>query len=95
VQGVDAMRSIPEKGKRSDHADALKTSAGALNPYQLHVVKKLSTPAETCKNLAILIGYAETEKSMYESDFSVPVAMIMGSERMEYPMSYSHQWMIG
>jgi 23S rRNA (guanosine2251-2'-O)-methyltransferase len=79
--GVDAI-VIPEKGSAQINSDALKTSAGALNHLPVVRVKNLFY---TCRDLQksglVLIGITEkTEKSMYEADFSVPVAMIMGSE---------------
>jgi len=79
--GVDAI-VIPEKGSAQINSDAIKTSAGALNFLPIVRVKNLFY---TCRDLQksglILIAVTEkTEKSMYEADFSVPVAMVMGSE---------------
>jgi 23S rRNA (guanosine2251-2'-O)-methyltransferase len=79
--GVDAI-VIPEKGSAQINSDAIKTSAGALNFLPIVRVKNLFY---TCRDLQksglILIAVTEkTEKSMYDADFSVPVAMVMGSE---------------
>ncbi|MBN3518533.1 23S rRNA (guanosine(2251)-2'-O)-methyltransferase RlmB [Algoriphagus lutimaris] len=79
--GVDAI-VIPSKGSAQINSDAVKTSAGALNFLPVARVKNLFY---TCRDLQksglTLIAITEkTDKSMYEADFSAPVAMIMGSE---------------
>ncbi|UZD22499.1 23S rRNA (guanosine(2251)-2'-O)-methyltransferase RlmB [Algoriphagus halophytocola] len=79
--GVDAI-VIPEKGSAQINSDAIKTSAGALNFLPVVRVKNLFY---TCRDLQksglILVAITEkTDKIMYEADFSLPVAMIMGSE---------------
>lgn len=79
--GVDAI-VIPEKGSAQINADALKTSAGALNYLPIARVKNLFY---TCRDLQksglTLIAITEkASKNMYEADFSSPVALVMGSE---------------
>lgn len=79
--GVDAI-VIPSKGSAQINSDAVKTSAGALNFLPVARVKNLFY---TCRDLQksglTLVAITEkTQKSMYEADFSAPVAMIMGSE---------------
>ncbi len=79
--GVDAI-VIPEKGSAQINSDALKTSSGALNFLPVARVRNLFY---TCRDLQksglILVAITEkTNKTMYEVDFSVPVALVMGSE---------------
>lgn len=79
--GVDAI-VIPSKGSAQINSDAVKTSAGALNFLPVARVKNLFY---TCRDLQksglTLVAITEkTPKSMYEADFSIPVAMVMGSE---------------
>jgi 23S rRNA (guanosine2251-2'-O)-methyltransferase len=79
--GVDAI-VIPSKGSAQINSDAVKTSAGALNFLPVARVKNLFY---TCRDLQksglTLVAITEkTPKSMYETDFSIPVAMVMGSE---------------
>lgn len=79
--GVDAI-VIPEKGSAQINSDAIKTSVGALN--FLPVVRSRNL-FYTCRDLQksglVLVAITEkTDKTMYETDFSVPVAMVMGSE---------------
>lgn len=79
--GVDAI-VIPSKGSAQINSDAVKTSAGALNFLPVARVRNLFY---TCRDLQksglTLIAITEkTDKSMYEADFSAPVAMVMGSE---------------
>ncbi|MBN7817394.1 23S rRNA (guanosine(2251)-2'-O)-methyltransferase RlmB [Algoriphagus pacificus] len=79
--GVDAI-VIPAKGSAQINSDAVKTSAGALNFLPVVRSKNLFY---TCRDLQksglTLVAITEkTTKSMYEADFSAPVALVMGSE---------------
>lgn len=79
--GVDAI-IIPQKGSASINADAVKTSTGAL--YNIPVCKEnnLKKTIEFLQNSGIQIVSA-TEKAVdfvYEADFSLPTAIVMGSE---------------
>ncbi|MEN2281085.1 23S rRNA (guanosine(2251)-2'-O)-methyltransferase RlmB [Algoriphagus sp. SE2] len=79
--GVDAI-VIPAKGSAQINSDAVKTSAGALNFLPVVRSKNLFY---TCRDLQksglTLVAITEkTTKSMYEADFSNPVALVMGSE---------------
>jgi len=79
--GIDAI-VIPEKGSAQINSDAIKTSAGALNFLPIVRVKNLFY---TCRDLQksglVLVSITEkTDKNMYEADFSIPTALIMGSE---------------
>lgn len=81
VAGVDAI-VIPEKGSVSVNADAIKTSAGALHSIPVCREKNLKEAILFLKNSGIKV-LAATEKaaSFYtETDLSVPVAIVMGSE---------------
>jgi len=79
--GVDAI-VIPSKGSAQINSDAVKTSAGALNFLPIARVKNLFyTCRDMQKSGLTLVAITEkTSKSMYEADFSSPVAMVMGSE---------------
>ena len=79
--GVHAL-VIPAKGAAPVNADALKTSAGALNRIPVCRVPNLRTAAYYLKDSGITI-IAATEKStkrIYEYDFTHPAAIIMGAE---------------
>jgi 23S rRNA (guanosine2251-2'-O)-methyltransferase len=81
VAGVDAI-VIPARGSVSVNADAIKTSAGALHSIPVCREKSLKEAIVFLKNCGIKV-VAATEKaaSFYtETDLSVPVAIIMGSE---------------
>ncbi|MDH5380817.1 MAG: 23S rRNA (guanosine(2251)-2'-O)-methyltransferase RlmB [Cyclobacteriaceae bacterium] len=79
--GVDAI-VIPARGSAALNADAMKTSAGALNyvpvcrsPYLIDDINYLKNSGLT------LIGMTEkTDKGLYDLQISGPVALIMGSE---------------
>jgi 23S rRNA (guanosine2251-2'-O)-methyltransferase len=83
VAGVDAI-VIPERGSVSVNADAIKTSAGALHSIPVCREKNLKEAILFLKNSGIKV-VAATEKaaSFYtETDLSLPVAIVMGSEDM-------------
>lgn len=79
--GVDAI-VIPEKGSAQINSDAVKTSAGALNYLPVARVRNLFYACRDLQKMGLtLVAITEkTEKSMYEADFSSPVALVMGSE---------------
>ena len=79
--GVDAI-IIPAKGSASVNADAIKTSTGAL--YNIPVCKEgnLVNVIKYLQSAGISI-FSASEKSaefIYDADFSVPAAIVMGSE---------------
>lgn len=79
--GVDAI-IIPQKGSASVNADAVKTSTGAL--YNIPVCKEASLRNifNYLQQSGIQIVSA-TEKAsdfIYDADFSLPTAVVMGSE---------------
>ena len=79
--GVHAI-IVPEKGSAPVNSDAVKTSAGALHTVPVCRVKSLNQVISYLKNSGIKI-VAATEKvknKYYESDFTLPTAIIMGSE---------------
>jgi 23S rRNA (guanosine2251-2'-O)-methyltransferase len=79
--GVHAI-IIPNKDSVSVTADAIKTSAGALNKIPVCKVEDLHSVIHYLKESGVQIA-ASTEKSnrlLYEADFTVPLAVVMGSE---------------
>ena len=63
-------------------ADALKTSAGALHNIPICREFNLKATIEYLKNCGLqIVGCTEkTDDMIYQPDFSVPTAIIMGSE---------------
>ena len=81
VAGVDAI-VIPARGSVSVNADAIKTSAGALHTLPVCRENNLKEAVVFLKNSGIKV-VAATEKAAKnhtETDLSVPVAILMGSE---------------
>ena len=79
--GVHAI-VVPAKGAAPINADALKTSAGALNRIPVCRVPNLRTALYYLKDSGIQIVSA-TEKStklVYDCNFNQPTAIIMGAE---------------
>ncbi|MEO9532618.1 MAG: 23S rRNA (guanosine(2251)-2'-O)-methyltransferase RlmB [Crocinitomicaceae bacterium] len=79
--GVHAI-VIPHKDSVSVTSDAIKTSAGALNKIPVCKVADLSKVVYQLKQLGLQV-VASTEKTKthsYEIDFTLPTAIIMGSE---------------
>lgn len=79
--GVNAI-VIPSRGSALITADAIKTSAGALNFIPVCREENLKNTLTYLKDSGIqLIGCTEkAEKHLYEADYSIPCAIIMGSE---------------
>lgn len=79
--GVHAV-VIPEKGSAQINSDAVKTSAGALNHLPVVRVKNLYYTVKDLKKMGLnIVSVSEkTERLMYEADFTLPTALIMGSE---------------
>jgi len=79
--GVHAI-VFPTQGSAQVNADAMKTSAGALNNIPVCRTKNLSQTIDYLKNSGLQL-VAATEKSgtmMYDVNFTLPTAIIMGSE---------------
>lgn len=81
VAGVDAI-VIPARGSVSVNADAIKTSAGALYSIPVCRENNLKETIVFLKNSGIKVVAATEKAASYytETDLSVPVAIVMGSE---------------
>lgn len=79
--GVHAI-VIPEKGSAQINSDAVKTSAGALNHLPVARVKNLYYIVKDLKKMGLnVVAVTEkTEKLMYDTDFTSPTVLILGSE---------------
>jgi 23S rRNA (guanosine2251-2'-O)-methyltransferase len=79
--GADAL-VIQSRGNALVGGDAMKTSAGALNLLPVCREENLKNTLINLKNTGIrVIGCTEkTETSLYNSDLSGPIAIVMGSE---------------
>jgi len=79
--GVDALL-FPSQGSAMINADAVKTSAGALTKLDISRVSNLKETIQFLKDSGITIVAASEKASalFYEVDFTMPVAIIMGSE---------------
>ena len=79
--GVDAI-VIPAKGSAQVNADAIKTSAGALNILPVCKVESLKSTLSYLRESGLKL-LAATEKGTvdsFEADFGSPCAIILGSE---------------
>jgi len=79
--GVDLI-IIPVKGSAQINEEAIKRSSGALLNMNISRERDL---AEVCRSLSSyglqLVGCSEKgEKNIYEVDYKVPTAIVMGSE---------------
>src|SRR5690554_2078798 len=81
VAGVDAI-VIPARGSVSVNADAIKTSAGALHTIPVCRENSLKEAILFLKNSGVkVVAASEKAAELYtESDMSIPVAIVMGSE---------------
>lgn len=79
--GVNAI-VIPAKESALINADAMKTSAGALNKIPVCRTSNLREAIKFIKNSGLqVIGATEKSNSLYfEADYSGPTAIILGSE---------------
>ena len=79
--GVHAI-VIPTKGAAQINADAMKTSSGALNFLPVCREENLYHTVKFLQNSGIqVVACSEkVSKNIYDIDFSVPTAIIMGSE---------------
>ena len=73
---------VPQKGSAAINGDALKTSAGALHNIPICREFNLKATIEYLKNSGLqIIGCTEkTENFIYQTDLTIPTAIIMGSE---------------
>ena len=80
--GADAI-VIPGKGSVNITADAVKTSAGALNSIPVCQVDQIADGVDILQSMGVKI-YSCSEKGMEKAediDFKVPCAIVMGSEK--------------
>jgi len=79
--GVDAI-IIPERGGAQINADAIKTSAGALNTIPVHRSANLKETLHYLRQSGLTIAAASEHASSnyYEADLTGPLVIIMGSE---------------
>lgn len=79
--GVHAM-IVPAKGSAQINSDAIKSSAGAI--YQIPICRSenLKSTIDFLKRsgLRIIACTEKCEKTIYETDFSLPAAILLGSE---------------
>ncbi len=79
--GMDAL-IVPSKGSAQINADAIKTSAGALNNIPVCRVNSLEDAAKYLQDSGFQL-VAATEKAedfIFSADFNKPVALILGAE---------------
>lgn len=79
--GVDAL-ILPAKGSAMINADAIKTSAGALTRMLLSRTSSIRETIKFLKDSGLrVVGSRENSGTLYhETDYTVPLALIMGSE---------------
>ena len=79
--GVHAI-IIPDKDSVSVTGDAIKTSAGALNKIPVCKVNDLNSIIHYLKESGVQIAASteKTDRTLFEADFTVPLAIVMGSE---------------
>ncbi len=79
--GLDGI-IIPNKGNAPLTADAMKTSAGALNHLPICREFDLSRTIRRLKEngIQVIACTEKAEKTLYETNLSGPVAVILGSE---------------
>ena len=87
--GVDAI-IIPSHGSVTVNADAVKTSAGALHTLPVCREKNITETIKYLKNSGFRIVCAtERGKINYtQSDFNVPVCIVMGAEDTGIPSEH-------
>jgi len=81
--GFDAI-IIPAKGSAQINADAIKTSAGALNSIPVCRVNALTDVARYLQEsgFQLIAATEKTEEYFYKTDYTKPVAIILGAEDM-------------
>ena len=79
--GVDAI-VIPSRGSALINGDAMKTSAGALSRINVCRVENIKDTIDFLKSSGVkIVSISEKgRKNIWEGDFMVPVAIMMGSE---------------
>lgn len=90
--GVHAL-VIPQKGVGALNEDAINTSAGALEHISVCRMKDLQSAIEELhlNGVKVFASEMKAEKNIFESNFSEPSAIIMGSEdKGIHPSLYKH-----
>jgi len=79
--GVDAL-IVPSKGSAQINADAVKTSAGALNTLPVCRVESLYDTVKYLKSsgFSIIASIEKADRLIYQMDFNSPLAIILGAE---------------
>ncbi len=79
--GVHAIL-IPSRGSGQINSDAIKSSAGAIFNIPICRSENLKTAIEELKasGLRIVACTEKTDTIIYKNDFTVPTAVILGSE---------------
>ncbi len=79
--GVDAI-VVPTRGSAAVNSDAMKTSAGALNYLPICRTENLKITIDFLKNsgIQIIACTEKTDQSIYDVDYTNPVAIMLGSE---------------
>ncbi|MDB5252950.1 MAG: methyltransferase [Flaviaesturariibacter sp.] len=79
--GVHAI-IIPEKGVGALNEDAVLTSAGALEQIPICRVNSLMKAVDDLhmNGIQVLATEMTAQKTTFETDFTIPVAIVMGSE---------------
>jgi 23S rRNA (guanosine2251-2'-O)-methyltransferase len=79
--GVDAVL-VPEKNSAGINADAVKTSAGALFKVPVCRTNSLRKTIENLKlsGLRIISASEKAQKYYYQTNFTVPTALVVGDE---------------
>ena len=82
VRDEKTLGLIPEKGAAAVNSDALKTSAGALHNIPVCREFNLKATIDYLKNCGLqIVGCTEkSDNPIYSPDYTVPTAIIMGSE---------------
>lgn len=73
---------VPSRGSAQIGSDAMKTSAGALNYMPICRSENLKVTIQNLKEngIQVIACSEKADQTIYETDFSVPVALLMGSE---------------
>jgi 23S rRNA (guanosine2251-2'-O)-methyltransferase len=79
--GVQAI-IIPDKGVAPLQEDAMKSSAGALEKILISRVNSLMKAVDDLhlNGIRVLASQLKAEKNVFDCDFKMPVAVVMGSE---------------
>lgn len=87
--GVDAI-VIPSKGSAQINGDAMKTSSGALNFIPVCREEYLKDAINYLKQsgLQVVACSEKGDKTIFQADFTVPTAIMMGSEEKGISPAY-------